>query len=46
MEKNLLNGATWVGGVNTDSSVDIKVGGVDVVSSIVMWVNGTTQERM
>lgn len=30
----------WVGLVNTGGSVDVKVGGVDIVSGIVMWVNG------
>ena len=31
----------WVGPVNTGGCVDMKGGGVDIVSGVVMWVNGT-----
>lgn len=41
-----VGGAMWVGGVSTDRSVHVKVGSVDTTSSIVMWVNGTAQERV
>lgn len=36
-----IKDAMWVGLVNTGGSVDVKVGGVDIVSAIVMWVSGT-----
>lgn len=35
-----------VGGVNTGGSGGTKVGSVDVVSRIVMWVNSTAQKRV
>lgn len=35
-----------VGGGNTGGSGGTKVGSVDIVSSVVMWVNSTTQKRV
>lgn len=36
----MATGTVWEGGVNRGSSVDIKVGSLDIVRSVVMRVGG------
>lgn len=35
-----VKGILWVGGMNIGSSVDMKVGSVDIVNVVAMWVDG------